>query len=256
VAVNVALVMPAPMVTDCGIVRLGLVEVRDMELLVCAGLPRLRVQVLVPGVCIVAGVQIKLAALEEGVIVRAVERMTEPSVTEIVARPEALAPAEAVNTADEAPPATKTEAGTVTCPLLLLTVAVTPLAATGPLMEIVQLLALPAATVAGLQTTEESADCGATTSVNIAETPLYVAVSSTEPPEFEEVDPAWKFTLVDPAGTTTGEFTATKKLLLASDTLAPPAGAGPVSDTVHVLLAPGAIVPGAQAKPARAAGAG
>jgi hypothetical protein len=172
VAVNVALVMPAPMVTDCGTVRLGLVEVRGMELVVCAGLPRLRVQVLAPGVCIVAGVQIKLATLEEVAIRRVAERMTEPSVTEMIALPEALAPAEAVNTAEEAPPAIKTEAGTVICALLLLTMAATPLAATGPLMEIVQRLALPAATVVGLQTTEESADCGATTSVKVAETPL------------------------------------------------------------------------------------
>jgi hypothetical protein len=70
------------------------------------------------------------------------------------------------------------------------------------------------------------------------------------------VAPAIKFTLVDPAGTTIGELTATKKLLLVKDTLAPPAGAGAVSVSVHVLLAPGAIVPGEQARPASVAGAG
>jgi hypothetical protein len=61
---------------------------------------------------------------------------------------------------------------------------------------------------------------------------------------------------VDPAGTTIGELTATKKLLLDSDTLAPPAGAGDVSETVQTLLAPAAIVPGEQARLARAAAAG
>jgi hypothetical protein len=70
------------------------------------------------------------------------------------------------------------------------------------------------------------------------------------------VDPTSKFTLVDPAGTTIGELTATKKLLLESDTLAPPEGAGDVSDTVQMLLLPAAIVPGEHARPARAAAAG
>ncbi len=248
--------MPAPMVIDRGTVRLALVEVRDMDLVVVAGLPKLNVHVLLPGVCIEAGVQIRLAALEEDVIVRLVERITEPTVTDIAALPEALAPAEAVNPAEAAPPGMNTVAGTVTCGLLLLSVAVTPPDATGPLMEIVQLLELPAGTLAGLQTTEESVDCGATTRVNVAEPPLYVAVRSAEPLEFDEVEPATKFTLADPAGTTTLELIATKKLLLDSDTVAPLAGAGAVSDTVHVLLAPGAIVPGVQARLASAAGAG
>ena len=102
------------MVIDGGIARLALVEVRDIDLLVCAGLPRLKVHVLLPGVCIVVGVQTRLAAPEEDVILRAAERTTEPTVADIVALPDALAPAEAVNAAEEAPPGISTEAGTVT----------------------------------------------------------------------------------------------------------------------------------------------
>jgi hypothetical protein len=160
------------MVMDRGTVKLGFVEVSDIDLLDVAGLPRLKVQVLVPGVCIVAGVQIKLAALEEGVILRFVERTTEPTVADIVALPKALAPAEAVNPAEEAPPGIATEAGTVTCGLLLLSVAITIPGAAEPLIKIVQLVALPAAMVEGLQTTEVSVDCAATARLNFTVAPL------------------------------------------------------------------------------------
>jgi hypothetical protein len=89
----------------------------------------------------------------------------------MVALPEALAPAEAVNTAEETPPDIKTDAGTVTCEFVLLSVAVTPPDATGPLMEIVQLLAPPAATLPGEQTTEESVGCNVTARVKLADAP-------------------------------------------------------------------------------------
>ena len=160
------------MVIDCGTVTPALVEVRDMGLLVGAGLPRLNVHVLLPGVCIVAGVQIRLAALDAVVILMAADRTAEPTMADMVTLPEALAPADTVNAAEEAPPDITTEAGTVTCGLLLLSAAVTPPDATGPLMETVQLLALPAGTLAGLQTTEESVACSATARVKVAEPPL------------------------------------------------------------------------------------
>jgi len=145
--------------------------VRDMDLLVDAGLPKLKVHVLLPGVCIVAGVQIRLAAPEADVIFRTADRTSDPTVADMVALPEALAPTEAVNTAEEAPPGIKTDAGTVTCGFVLLSVAVTPPDATGPLMETAQLLALPAATVPGEQTTEERVDCNVTVRVKVADAP-------------------------------------------------------------------------------------
>ncbi len=68
--------------------------------------------------------------------------------------------------------------------------------------------------------------------------------------------PAMKVALVDPAATTTGELTATRKLLLEIATDAPPAGAGDVSEIVHVLLPLGAIVAGVQTRLDKAAAAG
>ncbi len=168
---NVALVIPAPMVTACGTVRLGLLEVSDMDLLEVAGLPRLNVQVLDPGVWIEEGVQSRLAPEEAAVTFRVVERTTAPIVADIVELPDALAATDAVNPADEAPGGISIEEGTVTCGLLLLSVAVTPLPATGPVIETVQPLAEPAATVAGEQTTEFRVACAATATLNVA-TPL------------------------------------------------------------------------------------
>lgn len=200
--------------------------------------------------------QIRLGAFEGAEILSIAPRETDATVAVIVALPLALAPAEAVNTAEAAPAGTETVAGTTTCGLVLFTVAVAPPAATGPVMEIVQLLELPAATLAGLQTNEESVDCAATARLNVVVFPLYVAVRTDEPVAFEELDPTTKFVLVAPAAITTGELTLTTKLLLDIATLAPPAGAGPVKDTVHVPLPPAAIVAGEHERPAKVAGAG
>jgi hypothetical protein len=46
----VALVIPVPIVTDAGIDRLALLELREKVLLAVAGLARLMVHVLLPGV--------------------------------------------------------------------------------------------------------------------------------------------------------------------------------------------------------------
>jgi hypothetical protein len=59
--VNVALVMPVPIVTVVGIVRLADDESRDTEVLACAGLFSVRVQVPVPGVWMVVGLQTNAA---------------------------------------------------------------------------------------------------------------------------------------------------------------------------------------------------
>jgi hypothetical protein len=59
--VNVALVIPVPIVTDGGTDRLVLVELREKVEFVAAGLPRLMVHVLLPGVWMLAGLQTKVA---------------------------------------------------------------------------------------------------------------------------------------------------------------------------------------------------
>ena len=60
---------------------------------------------------------------------------------------------------------------------------------------------------------------------------------------------AMKVAVVAPAGTVTDACTVSKVLLLASVTLAPPAGAAWVSVTVQVLIALSPRMPGLQATP-------
>ncbi len=61
VMVNVALVIPAPIATAVGMVRLPEDEISGMEVLDGAGLARVMVHVPVPGVWMVVGVQIRVA---------------------------------------------------------------------------------------------------------------------------------------------------------------------------------------------------
>ena len=63
VTVNIALVFPAAMVMDGGKVRLALVEVSDTSRLVCGAMPSVNVHVVVPGVCMIEGLQIRLDKL-------------------------------------------------------------------------------------------------------------------------------------------------------------------------------------------------
>lgn len=126
VMVNVALVKPALIVTEVGTVRLVLDDVSGIVVADCAGLPRLNVHVLEPGVCIVAGVQTRFGLLDAAVILSAAMRVMAPAVAVIVALPVALADAAAVKLADKAPMGTMTEAGTPTCALLLLSAMLTP----------------------------------------------------------------------------------------------------------------------------------
>ena len=56
-----ALVIPVPIVTDEGIERLTLLELREKLELVGAGLARVMVHVLLPGVWMLAGLQTKVA---------------------------------------------------------------------------------------------------------------------------------------------------------------------------------------------------
>lgn len=78
----------------------------------------------------------------------------------MVALPEAPAPAAALKLAEVCPAEIETEAGTVTCALLLASDTVTPLEPAGLLSDTLQLLAAPGATVPGVQVTLESAAPG------------------------------------------------------------------------------------------------
>jgi hypothetical protein len=61
--VNVTLVIPVPIVTDGGTDRLVLLELREKLEFVGAGLARVMVHVLLPGVWMVVGPQTKVALI-------------------------------------------------------------------------------------------------------------------------------------------------------------------------------------------------
>jgi len=251
VAVNVALVKPVPIVIEFGIVTVALDDVNPIRVLVCAALPRLNVHVLEPGVWIDAGEQTRLGAPEAGAMVSVADRTMAPMAAVMVALPDALAATAALKPADDAPAGIVSEAGTVTCMLLLLSDTFVPPCPAGPLRETVHALVLPAVTESGLQINVESEDCPVTASEKLTEEPPKLAVRTAEP---TEPAVAVKVALEVPDATMTDCGTDAEELLLDNATVAPPDGAVAVRNTVHVVEAPGAIVPGLQAMLARAAG--
>lgn len=74
----------------------------------------------------VDGEHTRLAAEDAGVMVSVAVRTTPPRPAVMVALPVALAPAEALKFADDAPADMAIELGTITCALLLLRDTLTP----------------------------------------------------------------------------------------------------------------------------------
>jgi len=243
VAVKVALLKPVPMVTPFGIVTVGLEDVKAIEVVDCATLPRLKVHALEPGVWMVDGEQTRLGAAEAGAMVSVDVRTIPPSDAVIVALPEALAATEALKFAEAAPAAIGMEPGTVTCALLLLSETLTPPCPAAPLNNTVHALVLPAFTVSGAQTTEDSDDCPVTASEKVTEVPARLAVRTDEP---ADTAVAVNVALVAPDGIITEPGTVAALLPLESATVAPPDGAVVDRNTVHVALEPGASDPGLQ----------
>jgi hypothetical protein len=183
-------------------------------------------------------------------MVSVAERTIAPTVAVMVALPDALAAATALKPADDAPAGIATDAGTLTCGLLLVSDALAPLCPAGPLKETVQALELPAATVSGAHMTEASEDCAVTASEKVTEAPPKVAVRTAEP---AEPPVAVKVTLDVPDATMTEGGTDAEELPLDNATVTPPEGAVAVRNTVQVVAAPGAMVAGVQARLDRAA---
>ncbi|MBI3721494.1 MAG: hypothetical protein HY248_02990, partial [Fimbriimonas ginsengisoli] len=96
VAVKVALLEPAGMEMDGGIVTLAFDELTGTSVFACTAVPRLRVHELEPGDCMVAGVQIRLAAPGDAVMLRVAARTMAPALADMVTLPEALAATAAV----------------------------------------------------------------------------------------------------------------------------------------------------------------
>lgn len=154
VAVNIALVVPAPMVMDGGKVRLALFEDIATSKLVCVAVGSVNVHVLIPGVCRIEGLHTRAGPFVCPMF-NVVVTVVVPNVADRFAESlAALEAAVALNVAERFPLPTTTEPGTVTLGLLDdKSTSTIPLCA-ALLRDTVHVLEAPGATVAGLQFTE------------------------------------------------------------------------------------------------------
>lgn len=154
VAVKVALVKPAPIVMDGGTVRLGLDEESNIRVLNGAGLCRLRVQLVMPGVWTVEGAHTMPAFPPAAAIVSTVERTTDVALANMFAMPP-VAPiaAVAVTVAEVLPARIRIVPGKLTCWSLEESATVMPPVGAALVRETVQALDPPGSTVPGLQLT-------------------------------------------------------------------------------------------------------
>jgi hypothetical protein len=244
--VNVALVMPVPIVTVVGIVRLAEDESSETEVLASAGLASVRVHVPVPGVWMVVGVQTKVA-FNGWYTLTTVVRATVVVVAVMVAL---MFPASdaalAVKVALLLPASIVTEAGRATLALLL--ASVTPTAAPEAVLLSVteQVLELPCCMFAGMQLTDATFGEVRTARGNVVSAPFIVAVKMAVKSVTGVPAVAEKPTLLDRAGTRTLAGTDTAGLSLVSVTVRPPAGAIPVRLTVQLAEDVVAMAPGIQ----------
>jgi hypothetical protein len=192
-----------------------------------------------------AGEQTRFGAPDRGAIVSVAVRTMPPRAAVMVALPDALALTAALKPAVDPPAGIGTEAGTLTCGLLLASDTFTPPCPAGPLKDTVQVLEVPTVRVSGVQVTEEREDWLVTASEKVTDEPAKLAVRIADPAE----DPvAVKIALVVPDGTVTDAGTDAEELPLANATATPPEGAVVDRYIVQVAVAPGAIDPGMQDK--------
>jgi len=244
--VNVALVMPVPIVTAVGIVRLTEDEDSETEVLAVAGLASVMVHEPVPGVWMVVGVQTRVAC-NGWYTLRTVVRETLVVVAVIVSlMSPASAAAEAVKVAWLFPASIVTEAGTVTLELLLASVTPTPAPEAALLSVTEHVLELPCGMFAGMQLMDATFGEVSTVRGNVVIAPLIVAVNMAVKSVTGVPAVAEKTTLLDPAVTRTTPGTVTAWLSLVNVTVRPPAGAFPVRFTVQLAEDVVAMAPGVQ----------
>src|SRR5262245_8419462 len=135
------------------------------------------------------------------------------------------------------PAATVTETGTVAARLLLASVTTAPPAGAAVPNVIVPVLEIPPVTTVGLTLTPSRREF--TVSVAVLAAPPYLALTFTGVAALTVLVAIGKVAVIAPAFTITDGGTVTAvRLLLASVSSAPPAGAAVVSVTVPLLLLP------------------
>jgi len=244
--VNVALVMPVPIVTAVGIVRLAEDEDSEMEVLAVAGLASVRVHVPVPGVWMVVGAQTRVACNGWYTLTTVVRDTVVVVAVMVSLMSPASDAAVAVKVAWLFPTSIVTEAGTVTLELLLASFTPTPAPEAALLSVTKHVLELPSGMFAGLQLTDATFGEVSTVRGYVVTAPLIVAVNMAVKSVTGVPPVAEKTALLDPAVTRTFPGTVTAGLSLVNVTVKPPAGAFPVRVTVQLAEDVVAMAPGVQ----------
>jgi len=242
----VALVMPVPIVTAVGIVRLAEDEDSEMEVLAVAGLASVRVHVPVPGVWMVVGVQTRVACNGWYTLTTVVRDTVVVVAVMVSLMSPASDAAVAVKVAWLFPTSIVTEAGTVTLELLLASFTPTPAPEAALLSVTKHVLELPSGMFAGLQLTDATFGEVSTVRGYVVTAPLIVAVNMAVKSVTGVPPVAEKTALLDPAVTRTFPGTVTAGLSLVNVTVKPPAGAFPVRVTVQLAEDVVAMAPGVQ----------
>lgn len=208
------------------------------------------IQLVVPGVVIVVGTQLKPTCCGGGSTVIEVLVLTPEAATyrlvvlELVTACATLA----VKVAEVAPAAMGTYVGTRIVGSTLITVAMTPPTGAGCVRLIVQVVEPGAEKLAGLQ--ERGANAAGPSSVKLAVMllPPTVAVTTTEVSTATTLGVVKNTPLVAPAEIGTEGGTDTLELLLPMTIDKPPLGAGPVRPIEQVTLPGGVSRPGVQVR--------
>ncbi len=183
---------------------------------------------------------------DDALMVSVAVRVADPSVAVMVALPEALAPAVILKLPEVWPAGIETEAGTVTCALLLTSDTVAPFEPAAPLSDTLQMMVAPGAIVPAEQVTAEREAAGWTVSTAVCVTPADVAEIVTLCELVTTVVATVKVALVRPAGTVTWLWGVASELLVESVTGVPPDGAADARFTVQVAFVPPVTLLGLQ----------
>ena len=138
---------------------------------------------------------------------------------------------------------TVTGVGTLSAALFDVTVTLNPPVRAALVSVIVQVVVAPATTLAGLQDNPETDGGGVTVTVVEAVPPFRLA-ATVAVCRLRPLPVAINVVLVELTGTVTGLGTLSARLFDVTVTLAPPAGAAPLSVSVQMVVVPETILDG------------